>query len=145
MFCLFSGFGFRSGFFFVCFSAFCVFTYAVLSFLSDWPPPVFCAFLFSLCSDLSRRFVFVHLGIFICLAYMHVFLGQVDGLPLEEFLELSSLAMTDPMSGVALVPGGDEIDVTMDNVGDFVEAITTRWGFRTGRRPSALSLSSPLS
>lgn len=50
----------------------------------------------------------------------------MDGLPLEEFLELSSLAMTDPMSGAALVPGGDDIDVTMDNVGDFVEAVTTR-------------------
>lgn len=63
-------------------------------------------------------------------------------MPLEEFLELSSLAMTDPMSGVALVPGGDEIDVTMDNVGDFVEAVTTRWGFRTGRRPSSILLKS---
>ena len=39
--------------------------------------------------------------------------GQVDGLPIEEFLDLSSLAMTDPMSGAPLVPGGDEIDVTM--------------------------------
>ena len=65
--------------------------------------------------------------------------GQVDGLPIEEFLDLSSLAMTDPMSGAPLVPGGDEIDVTMDNVGEFIEAVTTRWGYRTGRRPSAIT------
>lgn len=47
-------------------------------------------------------------------------------MPLAEFLELSSLAMTDPMSGAALAPGGDDTDVTMENVGDFVETVTTR-------------------
>lgn len=52
---------------------------------------------------------------------------QVDGMPLAEFLELSSLAMTDPMSGAALVPGGEDVDLTIDNVGEFVESVTTRW------------------
>lgn len=46
-------------------------------------------------------------------------------MPLSDFLELSSLAMTDPISGAALVAGGEDIDVSMDNVGDFVEAVTT--------------------
>lgn len=47
-------------------------------------------------------------------------------MPLADFLELSSLAMTDPMSGAALVPGGEDTDVTMDNVGEFVELVKTR-------------------
>lgn len=55
-------------------------------------------------------------------------LPQVDGMPLADFLELSSLAMTDPISGSALVPGGEDTDVTMDNVGEFVEAVTARYG-----------------
>ncbi|CAN0349771.1 unnamed protein product [Ectocarpus sp. 12 AP-2014] len=48
-------------------------------------------------------------------------------MPLADFLELSSLAMTDPVSGAALVPGGEDVDVTLDNVGEFVEAVTSRW------------------
>lgn len=52
-------------------------------------------------------------------------------MPLAEFLELSSLAMTDPMSGAALTPGGEDTDVTMENVAEFVETVTTRLvGFR---------------
>lgn len=47
-------------------------------------------------------------------------------MPLDEFLELSSLAMTDPISGAALSPGGEDTDVTMENVGEFVETVTTR-------------------
>ncbi|CAN0456906.1 unnamed protein product, partial [Ectocarpus sp. 8 AP-2014] len=53
--------------------------------------------------------------------------GEVEGMPLADFLELSSLAMTDPVSGAALVPGGEDVDVTLDNVGEFVEAVTSRW------------------
>lgn len=52
--------------------------------------------------------------------------SQIDGLPLEDFLELSSLAMTDPISKAPLVSGGADIDVTMENVNDYVEMIATR-------------------
>lgn len=47
-------------------------------------------------------------------------------MPLGEFLELSSLAMTDPISGAALVPGGEDMDVTLDNVRDYADAVAGR-------------------
>lgn len=47
-------------------------------------------------------------------------------MPIADFLELSSLAMTDPVSGAALIPGGEDVDVTLDNVGEFVEVVTSR-------------------
>lgn len=50
----------------------------------------------------------------------------MDGLPLEDFLELSSLAMTDPISRAPLIAGGADVDVTMENVQDYVEMVTTR-------------------
>lgn len=52
-------------------------------------------------------------------------------MPLVDFLELSSLAMTDPISGAPLVPGGEDMDVTMENVQDYVNAVTNAW-LRTG-------------
>lgn len=54
-------------------------------------------------------------------------------MPLADFLELSSLAMTDPVSGAALVPGGEDVDVTLDNVGEFVQVVTSRWVLGVGR------------
>lgn len=51
----------------------------------------------------------------------------MDGIPLADFLELSSLAMTDPLSGLPLVPGGEDVDVTMDNVCEYVDSVIDRW------------------
>ncbi|CAN0280559.1 unnamed protein product, partial [Discosporangium mesarthrocarpum] len=62
--------------------------------------------------------------------------GEVDGLPLEDYLELSSLAMADPLTGAPLVEGGGDMDVTPANVHQFVEAVTERW-LSTGLMPLA--------
>lgn len=51
----------------------------------------------------------------------------MDGIPLADFLELSSLAMTDPLSGLPLVPGGEDVDVTIDNVCEYVDIVIDRW------------------
>ena len=65
---------------------------------------------------------------------------QVDGLPLSDFLELSSLAMTDPLSGTPLFLGGEDVDVTADNVNEYVDAVTSRWAFhRTRSRSQGVS------
>lgn len=57
-------------------------------------------------------------------------------MPLADFLELSSLAMTDPISGAPVIRGGEDVDVTLDNVQDYVDAVTTSW-LHAGLMPQA--------
>jgi len=55
-----------------------------------------------------------------------VFVGR-SGLPVEEWLELAGLNMTDPISGYQLVPNGEAIGITLDNVELYTRSLMNLW------------------
>jgi len=46
---------------------------------------------------------------------------------LGEYLSSADVAFVDPITGLALCPGGDSKEVTVDNLGEYVELITEAW------------------
>lgn len=52
---------------------------------------------------------------------------MMDGHGIEQWLEMACLSFVDPISGTELVRGGSSMDITLENLSEYTEAVLHLW------------------